>query len=39
LRKPQKEDIDTRIFFGTPIEFVKMCGGDTNNINEFTLDS
>ena len=38
LRKPEKEDIDTRILFGTSSEFVKMCGGDTNHINGFTLD-
>ncbi|MCO1603962.1 GNAT family N-acetyltransferase [Desulfosporosinus nitroreducens] len=38
LRKPEKEDIVTRILFGSPIEFVKMCSGDTNSINEFTLD-
>lgn len=38
LRKPKKEDIDVRVLFGSPIEFVKMCGGDTKNSNEFTLD-
>jgi len=38
LRKPKKKDIDVRILFGSPIEFVKMCGGDTKNSNKFTQD-
>jgi len=38
LRKPKKDDINARILFGSSIEFVKMCGGDTKNINEFTLN-
>jgi len=38
LRKATKEDIDARILFGSPFEFVKMCGGDTSKINEFNLD-
>ena len=38
LRKPMREDIDDRISFGFPGEFVRMCGGDTKKSNEFTLD-
>ena len=38
LRKSMKKDIDVRILFGSPIEFVKKCGGDTKNSNEFTQD-
>lgn len=38
LRKPKKDNINARILFGSPIEFVKMSGGDTKKINEFTLE-
>ncbi len=38
LRKPMREDIDDRILFGSPVEFIKMCGLDVKKPNEFTLD-
>jgi len=37
LRKPKKQDIDARIIFGSPIELVRMCGGDIGKI-KFTVD-
>jgi len=38
LRKPKIEDIQARILYGRSAEFVKMCGGDTRNMNDFTLE-
>jgi [ribosomal protein S5]-alanine N-acetyltransferase len=36
LRKPQYKDIADRLKIGRPIEFIRMCGGDTRNIEPFT---
>ena len=38
LRKPQLNDIHARMAFGFPIEYIKMCGGNTKILNEFTAD-
>ncbi|WP_160689219.1 GNAT family protein [Clostridium sp. C2-6-12] len=38
LRKPIKEDIDTRLKLGECIECIKMCGGSINKLREFTMD-
>lgn len=38
LRKPKNEDIQVRILYGRSAEFVKMCGGDTRNTKDFTLE-
>jgi [ribosomal protein S5]-alanine N-acetyltransferase len=37
LRKPKGQDIDARISFGLPIEYVKMCGGNSER-NKFTSE-
>jgi len=36
LRKPEVSDIESRFSYGRPIEFRKMCGGDTRSIPPFT---
>lgn len=36
LRKPIQKDMVDRLKIGRPIEFIRMCGGDTQNIEPFT---
>ena len=38
LRKPKDKDIGTRTSFGLPTEYVKMCGGYSAGLNEFTSE-
>lgn len=38
LRKPEPKDEQTRYEYGRPLEFRKMCGGDTFNIPPYTKD-
>jgi len=38
LRKPREEDIEARVLFGSQIEYVRMCGGDTKDLGEFALN-
>ena len=38
LRSPQPSDIEARMIVGKPVEFVKMCGGETGNLPPFTIE-